>query len=217
MVTPVLPKPIGFWAIVLIIVLASLLVSLFTSALTSPANALLASPSKGANTAAVNMAGPFTPNAAQNEAPFGDAVSPNIKNYTRAAPFVGTAGKLTSDGVKEAQDLGFKLIIDIRQPTEGGVKEEQAQAATLGLAYQNIPFAKDETAWRQVEEIEALLAESSNYPVLIHCGSANRVGAFWALYRYRPGVPAQIAIEEGRAIGLKSREAQTRALLKFDQ
>ncbi|MEO1149668.1 MAG: sulfur transferase domain-containing protein [Pseudomonadota bacterium] len=148
-----------------------------------------------------------------SKAPFGGEVSSDILNYTRAAPNVGTAGKLVGNGVAEAQQLGFKLIIDLRRPDEGGVAEEIAEASRLGIAYENVPLAKDATAWDQVERIEALIADRSNYPVLIHCGSANRAGAVWALYRTRQGVPNLIAIEEGRTVGLKSREVQVRELL----
>ncbi|MGM0433602.1 MAG: hypothetical protein ACQEQ1_02985 [Pseudomonadota bacterium] len=32
----------------------------------------------------------------------------------------------------------------------------------------------------------------------------NRVGAMWALYRHHVGVPAEMALEEGKAAGLKT-------------
>lgn len=150
------------------------------------------------------------------EAPFGDQVSTDITNYSRAAPYVGIAGKLEVSGVAEAQQLGFKVIIDLRRPDEDGVSEEIAEAARLGITYHNIPLAKDATAWDQVDSVAGLLANRSNYPVLVHCGSANRAGAVWALYRTRQGVPGLIAIEEGRAVGLTSREAQVRELLELD-
>jgi len=40
--------------------------------------------------------------------------------------------------------------------------------------------------------------------------TSNRSGAIWSLYRARMGVPAEIAIQEGRAAGLESREAAVR-------
>lgn len=44
-----------------------------------------------------------------DEAPFGGEVSPNINNYTRAAPYLGTAGRISMAGIEEAKRLGFKL------------------------------------------------------------------------------------------------------------
>ena len=159
--------------------------------------------------------GPFVLVEDRTGAPFGGAVSANIVNYTRAAPYVGTAGKLNGDGVAEAKALGFKLIIDLRRPDEDGVEQEQAAVQSVGIAYQNIPLAPDASAWEQVSAVEAALADSANYPVLLHCGSANRAGAVWALYRHRQGVDALTAIEEGRAVGLTSREEMVRDLLGF--
>lgn len=165
---------------------------------------------------AYSISSPYILEDALIEAPYGGQVSADIINYTRAAPYVGIAGKLQGDGVAEAQRLGFKLIIDLRAPQEDGVTEEIAEAARLGIAYQNIPLAKDGTAWDQVTDITAALSQRSNYPVLVHCASANRAGAVWALYRANQGVPALIAIEEGRAAGLTSREAQVREVLELD-
>lgn len=156
---------------------------------------------------------PYTLDDTLSEAPFGGAVSPDIVNYSRAAPYVGIAGRLNGNGVAEAKELGFKLLIDLRRPEEDGVSEEVAAAQELGIAYVNVPLAKDQSAWDQVTEVERLLENQDNYPILLHCGSANRAGAVWALYRHRQGVPALIAIEEGLAVGLKSREAQVRELL----
>lgn len=185
----------------------TLLISLPILCLGMTACASITSPAK------YTISPSYTSTEGISEAPFGGDVSPDIVNYTRAAPYVGTAGKLNGNGVAEAQQLGFNLIIDLRKPDEEGVTEEVADAARLGIAYENVPLEKDATAWDQVARVEELLADKSNYPVLLHCGSANRAGAVWALLRTRQGVPDLIAIEEGRAVGLKSREAQVRELL----
>ena len=43
----------------------------------------------------------------------------------------------------------------------------------------------------------------SNFPVLVHCAAGNRVGALWALYRAAEKVPAVVAVDEGRTLGLR--------------
>ena len=156
---------------------------------------------------------PFTRVEGLREAPYGGAVSANIINYSRAAPYIGVAGSLTEQGVSEADALGFKLLIDLRQQVEPGVAEEQALVQNLDISYKHIPLAADATALPQIDEIIALLSNPDHYPILLHCASANRAGAAWALYRQRRGVPIEIAIEEGRAVGLKSKEAFVRQLL----
>ncbi|NNE39792.1 MAG: hypothetical protein HKN14_02610 [Marinicaulis sp.] len=146
-------------------------------------------------------------------APFGDTVSENIFRYSRVSPNVGLAGKLTPEGVHEAKALGFNLVVDLRQPDENGVAEEKAIVAEIGLPYENAPLVKDRSALAQIDYITGLLEDESNYPVLIHCGTSNRAGAFWAIYRAGQGVPNIVAIEEGRAGGLTSREAFVREML----
>lgn len=150
-------------------------------------------------------------------APFGDAVTRNIVNYTRAAPYVGIAGRLNPAGVSEAKALGFHLLIDLRGPDEPGVAQEERLAADIGIAYRRLPLKSGEGAWEQVAAVETALNDPSSYPILLHCGSANRAAAVWTLYRHRQGVPTMIALEEGRAAGLTSREAQVRTLLDLPQ
>ena len=66
----------------------------------------------------------------------------------------------------------------------------------------------------QVEDFTRIVENSANRPILVHCHTANRVGAMWTLYRARKGVPFAIALEEGRTIGLQpGREKAVRARL----
>jgi len=159
------------------------------------------------------LSAPFRWYEGAQEAPFGGAVSPAIVNYNRVAPYVANAGLLLEGGLEEAQRLGFKLIIDLRRPDENGVEEEGREARGLGIAYRNIPLLSDDSAWASVAEYGAAIEDEANYPILSHCASSNRSGAIWALWRARQGVPPLIAIEEGRAAGLKAREGYVRELL----
>ncbi len=147
------------------------------------------------------------------DAPFGDRVSPAIKNYNRAAPYLGTAGLLGEGGVAEAADLGFKTIVDLRSPAEPNQSSEAGLVAAAGLTYIHVPIARGAPTEAQIAQFTDLMEDRSAFPILLHCASANRVGALWAIYRASKGVPAEIAIEEGRTIGMRSREGQTRELL----
>lgn len=146
------------------------------------------------------------------EAPFGDKVSADITYYNRAAPDIGIAGLLKGNGVAEAKALGFKTIVDLRQPKEG-TAPERAAAAKEGITYINIPVAGGAPTKDQVATLTKIIETAANKPVLVHCHSANRAGAIWALYRASKGVPPEIAVEEGRAVGLKSREPAVRKML----
>lgn len=153
--------------------------------------------------------------AAPAEAPFGDKVGPALTYYNRAAPHVGSAGALAEGGVAEAKALGFKLIVDLLTPEEGAA-EEEAEAAAVGISYANVPVSTRAPTPAQVAEVARLLEDAANRPVLVHRETANRVGALWALYRTGRGVPGEVAIEEGRALGLKpGREEAVREILKL--
>jgi protein tyrosine/serine phosphatase len=63
----------------------------------------------------------------------------------------------------------------------------------------------------QIIEFALVVEDADNAPLLIHCGSANRVGDMWALYRALKGIPDEIALEKARTIGLQpDREADVR-------
>ncbi len=151
--------------------------------------------------------------AAQNEAPFGDAVSDAFTSYNRAWPTVGSAGVLKEGAIAEAKALGFATIIDLRTPEEGIAAERQA-AEQAGLTYINIPVATRAPTPEQVDRFVELMQDESLMPMLVHCATANRAGAMWALYRARQGVDPMVAVEEGRVLGLSpSREPQVREQL----
>lgn len=135
-------------------------------------------------------------------APFGDLVGPAISNYNRATPEIGSAGILKEGGVAEAKTLGFKTILDLRTAEEGA-DAERVLAASVGIAYLNLAVANHAPTPEQVATFGRIVEDSANLPILVHCSSANRVGAIWALYRASRGVPAMVAVEEGRTLGLK--------------
>ncbi len=146
-------------------------------------------------------------------APFGDKVSAAITYYNRASPMIGTAGLLLEGGVVEAKKLGFKTIVNLLTAKEGAELERE-KAKEVGINYINIPVSTRAPTDEQVRAFAKIVENPDNYPILVHCETANRVGAMWALYRASKGVPAMIAVEEGRAIGLKpSREKAVRARL----
>ncbi len=171
---------------------------------------------KGCRAAFAALLAPALVLAAQamaGEAPFGDKVSAAIFNYTRASPFIASAGTLGEGGVAEAKALGFKTIVDLRTAEEGTLVEK-VEAIGLGLCYVNLPVAGGPPSDEQVARFRAIAEDASNFPVLVHCAAGNRVGALWALYRAGRDVPAEVAVEEGRTLGLRpNREKAVRARL----
>jgi uncharacterized protein (TIGR01244 family) len=144
------------------------------------------------------------------QAPFGDKVSAAILNYNRATPNVATSGRYDAAAIAEIKALGFRTVVELRGADEKGVAENASAAKAVGLKYVRIPVTTRVPSEAQVRQFARVVENPANYPILVNCVSANRVGAMWALYRAQAGVPAEIAVEEGRTAGLKSREAAVR-------
>ncbi len=147
------------------------------------------------------------------QAPFAAKIDSRIPKYNRAAPFVATSGVVKPEDYGYVASLGFRTVINLRTAKEGADREVEA-AKAAGLKAVWLPVAGKAPSWEQIDDIVAVVEDPANYPVLLLCHSANRAGAAWALYRARRGVPPEIAIQEGRAAGLKpSREKKVREML----
>ncbi len=147
------------------------------------------------------------------EAPPAAQVSPAISHYHKVAPWAATAGLLGPGGLEEVRRLGFALVIDLRTAGEGAEAERRA-ARRLGIAYVNLPIATRAPTPAQVATFVRAVADPANRPVLVHCYSASRAGAMWALYVASQGHGLEEALAAGRAAGLTpSREQAVRALI----
>ncbi|MGM0450498.1 MAG: fused DSP-PTPase phosphatase/NAD kinase-like protein [Pseudomonadota bacterium] len=145
---------------------------------------------------------PFDTGLDTTMAPFGDVMTQAVSNYNRPAPFIGTGGELSDDAMPELQDMGFKTVVSLLTPDEG-LNTERDAAGEAGLGFHGISVSGGPPTEDQVDAFARIVSEQDNYPILLHCASGNRAGAMWALYRHHVGVPAEIAVEEGRAVGLK--------------
>jgi uncharacterized protein (TIGR01244 family) len=164
---------------------------------------------------ASEAARPFDLSLDMARAPYGDAMPDIVKNYGQAAPYVGTGGVLADGAMEQLRELGFTAVVSLLTEEENAREAEEAEAA--GLKFSRIGVSTTAPTRDQVERFGEIMADTSQYPVLVHCSSSNRVGALWALYRARQGVPAEIAIQEGRTVGLKpSREGAVRERLGLD-
>ncbi len=134
----------------------------------------------------------------------------NAKNYLG----VLVGGQPSDEELRHAAKSGYQTIINLRTASEPGSAEEKVLAEKLGLVYVSIPTAGEAGLTRENATAlhEALKAASG--PVMLHCGSGNRVGGLIALRaHYLLGMPANTALEEGKKAGLTGLEpAVTRIL-----
>jgi uncharacterized protein (TIGR01244 family) len=169
-----------------------------------------AAPAAKAADAAPMAKGPFDTTVKATQAPYGNEMPNIVVNYLRASPYIGTGGFIDPTGIPMLKMLGFKTVVSLLKPDEGAPNEGEL-VKKAGMNYINISVPTKAPTAEQVAEFAKIADDPANYPILLHCESSNRVGAMWALYRASKGVPAEIAVEEGRQVGLKtSREAQVR-------
>jgi len=145
-------------------------------------------------------------------APVAVGQAPNSSEFGGRVYF---AAQPSEADLKEYARLGVKTVINLRTAAElekAGI-DEAPLAKAAGLEYVNVPFASVPTD-ADLERVYALLNKAENGKILLHCASSNRSGLVWSLYRAtQHGVPAEAALAEGKAAGLKSLEKAAREKL----
>ncbi len=137
-----------------------------------------------------------------------------VENGKMPMEGVLTGGQPTDEQFAALRDAGFATVINLRQPSERGNRDEAEMIAELGMAYVSIPV--DGKAGLTEENAAALAAalDGAAGPVLLHCGSGNRVGALLALKAFwLDGASAEEALELGIAGGVTRLEPTVRELL----
>jgi uncharacterized protein (TIGR01244 family) len=130
-----------------------------------------------------------------------------IRNYSRVDATVGCGGAVDPAAMAALRKEGYVSVINLRQATEAGADIEAGRAAAqaAGLKYLHMPFNVAAPDSKVVDGFLAAVADKSNQPVFIHCGSANRVGGMWMIKRVlQDGWAIDRARTEAEAIGLSS-------------
>ena len=128
---------------------------------------------------------------------------------------VTTAGQPDAAGFKVFADNGYAAVIDLRTAGEDRGLEEAAVVESLGMDYINLPIGRDGITFANAKALQSLI-KGYDQPVLVHCGSANRVGALFALSEFAESEDAEAALEAGRAAGLTRMEPVVREVLGVD-
>jgi len=130
-----------------------------------------------------------------------------VRNFSRVDATVGCAGAVDPAAMSALRKEGFVSVINLREASEQGADIEGSRAAAekAGLKYIHLPFSVAKPDPAVVDRFLAAVAEKSNQPVFIHCGSANRVGGMWMIKRaLQDGWPVEKAQAEGQAVGLSN-------------
>ena len=115
------------------------------------------------------------------------------------------AGQPKPEDFEVAKAEGIKTIINLRHAKEINDVDEEATVKAAGLDYVHLPWNGEGELTDDVIQRSRKLFETAERPILMHCGSANRVGALWIPWRVLDGnVSLEEAIDEAKTIGLKN-------------
>lgn len=114
------------------------------------------------------------------------------------------ASQPSQEDFRMAKAGGIKTVVNLRQADELDWNEEEF-IQELGLSYHHVPFkVPDELTDEVFDQVRQLLTKQENKPILLHCSSANRVGAVWLAHRVLDGgISYDEALVEAKTVGLK--------------
>lgn len=137
-----------------------------------------------------------------------------VSNASIPADGLLCAGQLSQEQMDALSAMGFASFVSLRRPTEKGAGWEEAHAAAGGIDFQRLPIAgADGVTEEAAMELSDVMANAKR-PMVLYCGSSNRVGALLALKAHKvESMPADEAIEFGKSAGLKSLEPKVRGLI----
>ncbi len=110
------------------------------------------------------------------------------------------------------QQRGVKTVINLRRPTELKDFDEKQVVESAGMVYVNLPIGGPTDLNDAL--FDALRAElkTAARPILVHCASANRVGAVWLPYRVLDGgLSYEAALAEAKTVGLSNGALEAKA------
>lgn len=146
----------------------------------------------------------------------GAALAPVAAQLARGSlplPDVAAAGQLREEDIGRLAAAGYRAVIDLRHPDEPRGFDEAEAVRAAGLQYVNLPVISGRVTPEDFGRFRALLRDSANRPAVVHCATANRVGAMLVPYLV---LDAQRTPERAVAIaqqaGLRSQELADAAL-----
>jgi uncharacterized protein (TIGR01244 family) len=123
-----------------------------------------------------------------------------------------SAGQPDATAFKVFADNGYVAVVDLRTASEARGLDEQIVVEGLGMDYVLFPIERDDINYENARTLDTLI-NSYDGPVLVHCASANRVGALLALRASLDGADDAAALQVGKEGGLTRLEPKVREIL----
>lgn len=147
------------------------------------------------------------------------AVCGEIKNLHQVRD-IYLASQPSAGDLAEAKTLGVKTVVNLRPDAETKDFNEANAVRAAGLAYVHIPFAGADDLTDAIFDRTREALKTADRPLLVHCASANRVGAVWIAYRVLDDhMELSQGVAEAHTIGLHTPalEAKAKAYVQAKQ
>ena len=128
---------------------------------------------------------------------------------------LSTAGQPDEAALRVFADSGYAAVIDLRTAGEDRGLDEAAVVEDLGMDYVLLPIGRGDITFEKAAELRRVL-DQYDEPVLLHCGSANRVGALLALQEYAETGDREASLDVGREAGLTGLEGAVIEAIESD-
>jgi len=125
---------------------------------------------------------------------------------------ITAAGQPDEAALKVFAERGYKTVIDLRTAGEDRGIDEPAVIDSVGMDYVLLPIGRDGITFDNARKLDELIKDADG-PVLVHCGSSNRVGALLALRKSLEGADDETALAYGIEGGLSSLEGKVKQAL----
>ena len=121
-------------------------------------------------------------------------------------------GQPTPDDLALLKGHGIKTIISLRH-TQELPWDEATAVRQHGMRFVHVPFQSPEQLKTETfDKVLKALRDKQRGPTVLHCGSANRVGAMWYVYRILDGkIDPDAAAKEAKTAGLRNPKYLERA------
>ncbi len=132
------------------------------------------------------------------------ALQPEIPRVLCLNENIATGAQPKNEAFAKLAQNGFRSVLSLRTENEGvDLKKDRELTEGAGMQYLHVPIVSAAPDTNRIADFIKAVDDPKHHPMLIYCGSANRVGAFWMIYRVvRDGWTEDKAFEEAVKIGL---------------
>ena len=129
----------------------------------------------------------------------------DLINGGEPLPGLLTSGQPSQANMEALAAGGVRTIIDLRDPMEPRPFDEPATVKQSGMKYVNVSVRQGALDDATMDDALEAIRRGAAHPMLVHCASANRVGAVLIPYlMIDKGMGEDDAVEAAMKVGLRS-------------